>query len=91
MNIPIAKPFLDREEEEAAVEAIRSGWVSQGPKVQEFEDLFSRYVGAKYAVATTSCTTALHAALAVSGVGPGDPWSWTRPGSVRRRAWWCRI
>lgn len=72
MNIPIAKPFLDREEEEAAVEAIRSGWVSQGPKVQEFEDLFSRYVGAKYAVATTSCTTALHAALAVSGVGPGD-------------------
>lgn len=72
MNIPIAKPFLDRGEEEAAVEAIRSGWVSQGPKVQEFEDMFSRYVGAKYAVATTSCTTALHAALAVSGVGPGD-------------------
>jgi perosamine synthetase len=72
MNIPIAKPFLGREEEDAAVEAIRSGWVSQGPKVKEFEDMFAVYVGAKYAVATTSCTTALHAALAVSGIGPGD-------------------
>ncbi len=72
MNIPIAKPFLGREEEEAAVAAIRSGWVSQGPKVKEFEDVFAEYVGAKYAVATTSCTTALHAALAVSGIGPDD-------------------
>lgn len=72
MNIPIAKPFLDREEEEAAALAIRSGWVSQGPKVKEFEDDFASYVGAGYAVATTSCTTALHAALAVSGIGPGD-------------------
>ncbi|SPQ00022.1 DegT/DnrJ/EryC1/StrS aminotransferase [Candidatus Sulfobium mesophilum] len=72
MNIPIARPFLGREEEEAAVAAIRSGWVSQGPKVKEFEETFAKYVGARYAVATTSCTTALHAALAVSGVGPGD-------------------
>lgn len=72
MNIPIARPFLGREEEEAAVRAIRSGWVSQGPKVKEFEDRFAEYVGARYAVATTSCTTALHAALAVSGIGPGD-------------------
>jgi perosamine synthetase len=72
MNIPIAKPFLGLEEEKAAAEAIRSGWVSQGPKVKEFEDTFAEYVGARYAVATTSCTTALHAALAVSGIGPGD-------------------
>lgn len=72
MNIPIAKPFLDREEEGAVIEVIRSGWVSQGPKVKEFEERFSEYVGAKYAVATTSCTTALHAALAVSGIGQGD-------------------
>lgn len=70
--IPVAKPFLGREEEEAAARAIRSGWVTQGPLVKEFEDLFAEYVGAKHAVATTSCTTALHAALAVSGVGPGD-------------------
>lgn len=72
MNIPIAKPFLGEEEEEAAVRAIRSGWVSQGPLVKEFEDRFAEYVGAKYAIATTSCTTALHAALAMSGIGPGD-------------------
>ncbi len=72
MNIPIAIPFLGPEEEEAAVRAIRSGWVTQGPLVREFEDRFAEYVGAKHAVATTSCTTALHAALAVSGIGPGD-------------------
>lgn len=72
MNIPVAIPFLGREEEEAAVRAIRSGWVTQGPLVKEFEDRFAEYVGAKHAVATTSCTTALHAALAVSGIGPGD-------------------
>lgn len=72
MNIAIARPFLGPEEEEAAVRAIRSGWVSQGPLVREFEERFARYVGAKHAVATTSCTTALHAALAVSGIGSGD-------------------
>jgi dTDP-4-amino-4,6-dideoxygalactose transaminase len=72
MNIPIATPFLGREEEEAAVRAIRSGWVTQGPIVKEFEEMFAGYVGAKYAIATTSCTTALHAALAASGIGPGD-------------------
>lgn len=72
MNIPIAKPYLGKEEEEAASEAIRSGWVSQGPKVKEFEERFAAYVGARYAVATTSCTTALHSALAVSGISRGD-------------------
>ncbi len=72
MNIPVAKPYFGIEEETAAVEAIRSGWVSQGPKVREFEEKFAEYVGAKYAVATTSCTTALHAALVVSGIRPGD-------------------
>lgn len=72
MNIPIAKPFLGPEEAEAASKAVHSGWVSQGPYVKEFEDRFAHYVGAKHAVATTSCTTALHSALAVSGIGPGD-------------------
>jgi len=72
MNIPVARPYFGTEEETAAVEAIRSGWVSQGPRVREFEEKFSEYVGAKYAVATTSCTTALHASLVVSGIRPGD-------------------
>lgn len=72
MRIPVAVPYLGREEEEAAAAAVRSGWVSQGPKVREFEECFADYVGARFAVATTSCTTALHAALAAMGVGPGD-------------------
>ncbi|MBI4688815.1 MAG: DegT/DnrJ/EryC1/StrS family aminotransferase [Nitrospirae bacterium] len=71
-DIPIARPFIGKEEEFASIEAIRSGWISQGPKVKEFEERFAEYVGARYAVATTSCTTALHAALSVSGIGSGD-------------------
>lgn len=68
----MAKPYLDEQEQKAVTEAVASGWVSQGPKVQEFEKLFASYVGAKYAVAVTSCTTALHSALAVSGIRAGD-------------------
>jgi perosamine synthetase len=71
-NIPITKPDLGEEEKRLVSQVIESGWVSQGPKVAEFEEIFARYVGARYAVATTSCTTALHAALSVSGIGPGD-------------------
>jgi perosamine synthetase len=72
MKIEIAKPYIDEQEQEAVGRVIASGWVSQGPVVAEFEALFAKYVGAKYAVATTSCTTALHAALVVSGIGRGD-------------------
>ena len=70
--IPITKPLLGPEEEEAAVAAIRSGWVTQGPKVAEFERAVADYCGAEHAVATSNCTTALHLALTVAGVGPGD-------------------
>lgn len=72
VKIPITKPYIDKEEKQLISQVIDSGWVSQGPKVAEFEERFAEYVGAKYAVATTSCTTALHAALSVSDVGPGD-------------------
>lgn len=72
INIPIAKPYLGKEEEQRVVEVIGSGWVSQGLKVAEFEERFAQYVGAKHAIATTSCTTALHASLSVSGIGDGD-------------------
>lgn len=71
-KIPITKPFLGEEEKQLVSLVIDSGWVSQGPRVAEFEQAFAAYVGAKYAAATTSCTTALHAALSVSGIGPGD-------------------
>lgn len=72
MNIPITKLYFDKKEEEAASSAIRQGWVSQGPKVAEFENKIAGYVNSKYAVATSSCTTALHLALLVSGIGEGD-------------------
>jgi len=70
--IPIAKPTLGEEEVAAAREAILSGWVTQGPQVTAFEREFAAYVGARYACAVSSCTTALHLALHALGVGPGD-------------------
>lgn len=72
MKIELAKPYFDKEEQEAIAEVIASGWVLQGPRVREFEQMFAEYVGAKYAIATTSGTTALHAALSVAGIGHGD-------------------
>jgi perosamine synthetase len=66
------KPFLGEEEAAAAAAAIRSGWVAQGPRVQAFEDAVARRVGAEAGVATSSCTTALHLALALLGLGPRD-------------------
>ncbi len=59
-------------EARAILEPLESGWVVQGPRVQEFERLFGEYVGAGNGVATTSCTTALHLAVAVLGLKPGD-------------------
>jgi perosamine synthetase len=72
MEIPFARPSFTGAEAAAVAEVIASGWVSQGPKVREFEQAFAARVGAPDAVATTSCTTALHLALYVAGVGPGD-------------------
>jgi perosamine synthetase len=72
MSIPITRPYFDRSEAEAVAAVLESGWVSQGRRVEEFEAAVAGYVGARYAVATTSCTTALHLALLASGVGEGD-------------------
>ena len=70
--IPISKPFLSTEEAQSAYDTILSGWVTQGPKVSEFEDNFTKVTGAKYAVAVSNCTTALHLSLIVAGIGPND-------------------
>ncbi len=72
MNVPITKPALGEDEARAPYESIKSGWVTQGPKVAEFEKAVAAYVGAKHGVATTSCTTGLHLALASIGVTAGD-------------------
>jgi dTDP-4-amino-4,6-dideoxygalactose transaminase len=66
------RPALGEEEISALAEAIRSGWPGTGPRTQELEDAFARYVGANHAVAVSSCTAALHLAMIVSGVRPGD-------------------
>jgi dTDP-4-amino-4,6-dideoxygalactose transaminase len=70
--IPVAKPMMDEAEVQAAGRAIRSGWVTQGPEVAAFEREFAAYVGAPHACAVSSGTTALHLALLVAGVQPGD-------------------
>lgn len=70
--IPITKPFVGEEEAEAAARAVLSGWLSQGERVREFEGAVAEYTGARHAIATSNCTTALHLALVVAGVGAGD-------------------
>src|SRR6266852_7936556 len=72
MTIPLSRPFVSKEEEGAVLEVLRSGWVSQGPRVAEFERRFAEYVGAAHAIAVSSCTTALHLALLAAGVQQGD-------------------
>jgi perosamine synthetase len=71
-RIPITKPVFGPEEMAAVQRPLETGWVVQGPFVEEFEGLFARFVDAPHAVATSSCTTALHVALAALGVKPGD-------------------
>ncbi|TMC54534.1 MAG: DegT/DnrJ/EryC1/StrS family aminotransferase [Chloroflexi bacterium] len=72
LNVPITKPALGEAEARAPFDSIKSGWVTQGPKVAEFEKAVAAYVGAKHGVATTSCTTGLHLALTTAGIGQGD-------------------
>ena len=71
-NIAIALPSTGEEEWLALRESIESGWLSQGPKVAAFEKAFATRHQVDHALATTSCTTALHLALAALNIGPGD-------------------
>ena len=71
-NIPISTPKLGEEEWQATRDPIMSGWLTQGSKVAAFEKDFAKKHKLTSALATTSCTTALHLALAAYGVGPGD-------------------
>jgi len=70
--IPIAKPFIGDEEIKEVEAVLRSGFIAQGPKVAEFEEKFAEYIGTRYAVATSSGTTALHVAILCAGIGKGD-------------------
>jgi perosamine synthetase len=70
--IPIAKPYFAEEERLAVQLPLETGWVVQGPHVKRFEGLVADVVGVPHAVATSSCTTALHLAVAALGIQPGD-------------------
>lgn len=70
--IPIAKPIVGREEEREVLKVLRSGAIAQGKWVEKFEQEFAKFVGAKFAVATSNGTTALHTALLSLGITQGD-------------------
>jgi perosamine synthetase len=70
--IPVMRPWLGPEEAAAVEEVMASGWVAQGPRATAFENALAAKVGAPHAIATSSCTGALHLALAALDVGPGD-------------------
>ncbi len=70
--VHVMQPWLGEEEVAAVAEVLRSGWVAQGPRVAAFEAAFAQSQQAAHAVAVSNCTTGLHLALVVAGVGPGD-------------------
>ena len=70
--IPIAQPLIGDEEKTAVMNVLNSGMLASGPRTEEFEKKFAEYVGTKYAIATTSGTTALHLGLLALGITHGD-------------------
>ncbi len=71
-EVPLFDLRLDPEDIEAVMEVLRSGWLTMGPRTAEFEETFAAHLGARHAVAVSSCTAALHLAYLAAGVGPGD-------------------
>lgn len=70
--IPYGRQWLDDDDARVVLEVLKSDWITQGPKIEEFEQRMAEYCGAKYAVAVSSGTAALHAACAVAGIQTGD-------------------
>ena len=70
--LPFSPPSIGEEEIAEVVDSLRSGWITTGPKTKLFEQEFKAYIGAPGALALSSCTAALHTALVVHGIGPGD-------------------
>ena len=72
MRYPLAKPYIGKDEDRAVLEVLRSGVLSMGYAVTEFEKRFARFVGTRYATAVSSGTAGLHLSLIGAGIGPGD-------------------
>jgi len=70
--IPYGRQSIDETDIAAVIDVLRSDWLTTGPKIEEFETAFAEAVGAQHAVAVNSGTAALHAAMHVHGIGPGD-------------------
>jgi dTDP-4-amino-4,6-dideoxygalactose transaminase len=85
--LPLSRPSIGDAEVDAVVACLRSGWITSGPRVAEFERLFAEAVGAKHAVAVSSATAGLHLAFLAAGLGPGDevitsPLTWASTGNM---------
>jgi len=70
--LPYCLPLIGEEEIQEVADTLRSGWITTGPKVKKFESEFAAWVGAKHAIAVSSCTAGLEISLAALGIGPGD-------------------
>jgi len=71
-GIPFFAPWINDADKEAVYNALQSRWLTGGPKAVEFEGLFANVIGSKYAISVNSCTAALHLAMRVLDIGPGD-------------------
>ena len=65
-------PQIEEDEIKEVVDCLRSGWISTGPRVAQFEEQFKQYIGSKHALALNSCTAGLHLSMIVAGLKPGD-------------------
>jgi len=72
IDVPFARPSITELEIDEVVACLRSGWLTTGPRAKQFETVFAEHVGAEHAVATSSCTAALHLAVEALGLGPGQ-------------------
>lgn len=70
--LPFHRALIEEEEISAVIDVLRSGWLTTGPRVKQFEAAFARYTGAQHVLAVNSCTAALHLALAAIGIQAGD-------------------
>ncbi len=85
--LPLSRPSIGDAEIEAVVACLRSGWITSGPRVAEFERLFADAVGARHAVAVSSATAGLHVAFLAAGIGADDevitsPLTWASTGNM---------